>query len=69
MTHVILFLIRAYKAAISPFLGRHCRYDPSCSEYMAQAIEKYGPARGVWLGLKRLGRCHPFRTGGLDPVP
>ncbi len=69
MKRALLFLVRFYKAAVSPLLGRHCRYHPSCSEYMAQAIEKYGPVRGVWIGLKRLARCHPFHAGGLDPVP
>jgi len=69
MKRVLLFLVRSYKAVLSPLLGRHCRYYPTCSEYMAQAIEKYGPARGVWIGLKRLARCHPFHAGGLDPVP
>ncbi len=69
MKRALLFLVRSYKAVLSPLLGRHCRYYPTCSEYMAQAIEKYGPARGVWIGLKRLARCHPFHAGGLDPVP
>lgn len=69
MKRVLILLVRAYQATLSPLLGRHCRYYPTCSEYLAQAIEKYGPARGVWIGLKRLGRCHPFHAGGLDPVP
>lgn len=69
MKRFLLLLIRVYKATVSPLLGNHCRYYPTCSEYMAQAIEKYGPARGVRLGLKRLLRCHPFHAGGLDPVP
>jgi len=69
MKRVLILLVRMYKATLSPLLGRHCRYYPTCSEYMAQAIEKYGPARGVWIGLKRLARCHPFHAGGLDPVP
>ena len=69
MKRALILLIRAYKATLSPLLGAHCRYYPTCSEYMAQAIEKYGPARGVWIGLKRLARCHPFHAGGLDPVP
>ena len=69
MKRVLLFLVRSYKAVLSPLLGRHCRYYPTCSEYMAQAIEKYGLIRGAGLGLKRLLRCHPFHAGGLDPLP
>ena len=62
-------LLRGYKRLISPFLPSACRYYPTCSEYMREAIEIHGPVRGVWLGLKRLGRCHPFHEGGFDPVP
>jgi putative membrane protein insertion efficiency factor len=58
-----------YKRLISPLLPSACRFHPTCSEYMREAIEIHGPARGVWLGLKRLGRCHPFHAGGCDPVP
>ena len=60
--------IRTYQVIFSPWLPSSCRFYPSCSEYMRQAIEKYGTARGVWLGLKRLGRCHPLSAGGIDPV-
>jgi putative membrane protein insertion efficiency factor len=69
MKRVFLVLIRIYKKVLSPILGNHCRFYPTCSEYTAQAIEKHGLAKGIWLGLKRLGRCHPFHEGGLDPVP
>ena len=62
-------ILRAYKRVISPFLPSTCRYHPTCSEYMREAIEVHGPVRGVWYGLKRLGRCHPFHAGGFDPVP
>jgi putative membrane protein insertion efficiency factor len=61
--------LRGYKRVISPFLPSACRFHPTCSEYMRQAIELHGPVRGVWFGLKRLGRCHPFHSGGFDPVP
>ena len=54
---------------ISPWLGPACRFEPSCSCYAQQAIEKHGAGRGLWLGLRRLGRCHPFNPGGYDPVP
>jgi len=69
MKTVFLFLLRTYKKILSPIMGRHCRFYPTCSEYMAQAIDQYGLAKGIGLGLKRLLRCHPFHEGGLDPVP
>ncbi|MGH8612800.1 MAG: membrane protein insertion efficiency factor YidD [Gammaproteobacteria bacterium] len=62
-------LIRGYQYWISPLLGRHCRFWPSCSEYARQAIERYGLWRGGWLGVKRICRCHPWHPGGYDPVP
>jgi uncharacterized protein len=62
-------ILRGYQRMISPFLPSACRYHPTCSEYMRQAIEIHGPVRGVWYGMKRLGRCHPFHAGGFDPVP
>jgi uncharacterized protein len=66
---IFLFLIRAYQKLISPFLPASCRFFPSCSVYTYQAIEKYGVLRGGWLGLRRIGRCHPWNPGGFDPVP
>jgi len=60
--------LRAYQVAISPWLPPACRYYPTCSEYMREAVEKHGAARGVWMGLRRLARCHPFHAGGFDPV-
>ncbi len=62
-------LIRIYRYAISPFFGRRCRFFPSCSDYMFDAVEKYGACKGVLLGLKRIARCHPWNAGGFDPVP
>lgn len=64
-----LFLLRFYKRFISPLLPPMCRFEPTCSVYTMQAVQKYGVLRGVWLGMKRLGRCHPFNPGGWDPVP
>lgn len=68
MRQLVIALLRVYKAVISPLLPPACRFYPSCSEYMLQAVEKHGALRGAWLGLKRLGRCHPFHSGGFDPV-
>jgi putative membrane protein insertion efficiency factor len=69
MRHVIRFLIRAYQLAVSPWLGAHCRFYPSCSAYTLEAVAEHGSVRGSWLGLTRLARCHPFHPGGYDPVP
>ena len=68
MRKLIVSVLRFYKLMVSPLVPAACRYYPSCSEYMRQAVEKYGVAHGVWMGVKRLARCHPFRAGGLDPV-
>lgn len=62
-------LILLYRRLLSPVLGRNCRYLPTCSEYAYEAIGEYGALRGGWMALKRVGRCHPFREGGFDPVP
>jgi len=66
---VALLLIRAYQTTLSPLLGTHCRFHPSCSSYTHEAIERHGVVRGTVLGLRRLLRCHPFHAGGIDPVP
>lgn len=68
MQWLILALLSGYKSWISPLLPSACRFHPTCSEYMMQAVRKHGVARGVWLGLRRLSRCHPWNPGGLDPV-
>lgn len=62
-------VVRAYQLALSPFAGGACRFEPSCSEYAAEAIETHGLLRGSWLALRRVARCHPFAEFGLDPVP
>lgn len=69
MKYPLLALIRLYQLTISRALPPSCRYDPSCSHYTYDAIEKHGAIKGGWLGLKRIGRCHPLSPGGYDPVP
>lgn len=66
---LFLVLIRGYQYLISPLLGSSCRYTPTCSQYGVEAIKKYGPFKGGWLTLKRIGRCNPFGGHGHDPVP
>lgn len=68
MQGILIALLKGYKFAISPLLPSACRYYPTCSEYMMEAIARHGAVCGVWMGLKRLGRCHPFHAGGYDPV-
>ncbi len=69
MSRLLLALIKLYQYALSPLLGPRCRYTPSCSQYAAEAIGKYGPAKGGWLATKRICRCHPWGGSGYDPVP
>ncbi|TEU07350.1 MAG: membrane protein insertion efficiency factor YidD [Candidatus Aminicenantes bacterium] len=69
MRKTALFLIRIYQLALSPLLGRSCRFFPTCSVYTQEAIRKYGFFRGILLGCKRLLKCHPFHPGGVDPLP
>ncbi|MCL4250212.1 MAG: membrane protein insertion efficiency factor YidD [Anaerolineae bacterium] len=69
MKALALAAIRFYKRFISPMLPSACRFEPTCSQYTYQAIEKYGVIRGSWLGVKRISRCHPLNPGGYDPVP
>ncbi len=69
MKYLAKWLIRFYQRAISPQLGAACRYQPTCSQYAYDAIDRDGAIRGGWLALRRIGRCHPGRAGGYDPVP
>jgi uncharacterized protein len=68
MQWVVIAALRCYRLCISPLLPSACRFYPTCSEYMMQAVEKHGAWRGVWMGTKRLAKCHPFHAGGVDPV-
>jgi len=61
--------IRIYQRVLSPLLGPRCRFHPSCSHYAIEAIERHGAARGSWLAVRRIARCHPLNEGGVDPVP
>jgi hypothetical protein len=65
---MVIATLSLYKRFVSPILPSACRYRPTCSEYMIEAVDKYGVRRGVWMGTRRLLRCHPFHQGGFDPV-
>lgn len=69
LARLLMMLVRGYQVAISPLLPPSCRYSPTCSNYAIEALRRHGAAKGSWLALRRLGRCHPFRRGGYDPVP
>jgi putative membrane protein insertion efficiency factor len=69
MQWILIAFVRGYQTVLSPLLPASCRYYPSCSAFAVEALEKYGAWQGGWLALKRIGRCHPFRPGGFDPVP
>lgn len=69
MKYVLIGFLRVYRRLISPLYGDVCRYYPSCSAYALGAVEQHGSLRGSWLAVRRLGRCHPWAAGGVDPVP
>lgn len=69
MTKILVLLIRFYQGAISPWLGKNCRYQPTCSQYMLEALEIHGLWRGLYLGTKRITSCYPWGGSGYDPVP
>lgn len=69
MKLLLILFVRGYQVALSPMLPASCRYHPTCSHYAIEALEKHGALRGLWLAVKRIARCHPFRPGGFDPVP
>jgi uncharacterized protein len=69
MGKALIWLVRAYQYLISPVIGPHCRFYPTCSAYAIEAIDRYGPLQGTYLAVLRLLRCHPWHPGGCDPVP
>ncbi|MDH2917084.1 MAG: membrane protein insertion efficiency factor YidD [Gallionella sp.] len=69
MRRILLLMVRGYQRFISPMYPPSCRFTPSCSQYSYEAISKYGIVKGVWLSIKRVGRCNPWNPGGYDPIP
>jgi putative membrane protein insertion efficiency factor len=69
MNRLLVWLLRGYQLLVSPMLGQNCRFYPSCSSYAIEAVQVHGAARGSWLALRRVCRCHPWNEGGVDPVP
>lgn len=69
IARALAFLVRVYRATLSPLLPPSCRFSPSCSAYALEALELHGALRGSWLSARRIFRCHPFHPGGIDPVP
>ncbi|MBK8621415.1 MAG: membrane protein insertion efficiency factor YidD [Saprospiraceae bacterium] len=69
LKQIFIFPIKLYQWFISPLLGKNCRFDPTCSHYMIQSIEEWGILKGLLLGIKRIGKCHPWGPHGYDPVP
>ena len=69
LSYLIIIPVRLYQILLSPLLGKNCRFNPTCSNYMLQAVREWGPLYGSWLGLKRIVRCHPWGGHGDDPIP
>lgn len=69
ITFPLVFLVKIYQWGISPLLPKNCRYEPTCSHYMVEALQTHGIFKGLWLGIKRIARCHPWGGSGYDPVP
>ncbi|MEM0942426.1 MAG: membrane protein insertion efficiency factor YidD [Pseudomonadota bacterium] len=69
LAHIVALPIRAYRLIGSPWVGQNCRFQPTCSAYALEALERHGAFKGTWLTIRRLGRCHPLGSSGYDPVP
>jgi putative membrane protein insertion efficiency factor len=69
ISRILIVPVRVWQLTISQLLPPSCRYSPSCSHYMIEALQRHGPVKGLWLGIKRIGRCHPWGSSGYDPVP
>ena len=69
LSAILIVLVRGYQVLISPWLGSNCRHQPTCSAYTIEALREWGPLRGIWLGMRRIAKCHPWGTHGHDPVP
>ncbi|WP_300063651.1 membrane protein insertion efficiency factor YidD [uncultured Roseobacter sp.] len=69
LAHLVALPVRAYRLLFSPWVGHNCRYQPTCSAYALEALDKHGAVKGAWLTLRRIGRCHPWGQSGYDPVP
>ncbi len=69
LAHIFALPVRAYRFVFSPMVGKSCRFQPTCSAYALEALEKHGPIKGVYLTIRRVGRCHPLGSDGFDPVP
>jgi putative membrane protein insertion efficiency factor len=68
LSRLLIGMVHLYRATLGQFMGGHCRFEPSCSQYMIDAVQKYGPVRGAWRGIRRIGRCNPFGGSGYDPA-
>ena len=69
MRFLLILLVKGYRLIFSPYVGRSCRFAPTCSQYALDALHEYGALKGSWLALRRIGRCHPWHAGGYDPLP
>jgi putative membrane protein insertion efficiency factor len=69
LQYLLIGLIRFYQLVLSPFMGNQCRFTPTCSQFAREAVEKHGAFKGSWLAIRRISRCHPWHSGGHDPVP